>query len=194
MATVVGHRFATTVLDRTDKNNHTYMTNFEKGFTLIELLVVIGIVLVLTGESLAYYSTFTQQKQLEAEAKKIADVLDLAKKKATASHIYTACDGGTDFAGYEVALLSSSKYQLNQCCSAGGSCTAKIVSNYEFQSNAISIKSLTGAILFKPLSQGIAPNSLGNPITLKTATGQCMDISISPAGLIDTSAVYTTGC
>ena len=51
------------------------------GFTLIELIVVISIILIFLGLSLPRYNDFSSQLKLRNEAKKLIDVLELAKKR-----------------------------------------------------------------------------------------------------------------
>ena len=53
-----------------------------KGFTLIELIVVMGILSIFSGIFLARYNENASQLKLKNEAKKLIDVLELAKKKA----------------------------------------------------------------------------------------------------------------
>ena len=58
-----------------------------KAFTLIELLVVSVIILTFSGTILAQYNQQTQQLKLKNEAKKMIDVMELAKKKAVTSEL-----------------------------------------------------------------------------------------------------------
>ena len=51
-------------------------------FTLIELLIVISIISILSTVGLAYYNKYGEEVKLKNSANQLADVLELAKKKA----------------------------------------------------------------------------------------------------------------
>ncbi len=149
-------------------------------FTLIESLVIVAIIIIFTGFSLAYYNNFTEEKKLETEVKKLVDVLELAKKKASAGDLYTPC---SDFRGYQVTVISSS-YSLQFCC--GDSCGTAI-QTYNFPTNIISTTSKT--VIFNPLSAKTTENST---ITVKnTSLSKCVDLTIAASGLITEGAKYS---
>jgi prepilin-type N-terminal cleavage/methylation domain-containing protein len=55
-----------------------------KSFTLIEILIVTTIIAVLSGTSMALFSTYRDDKVLAAQVSILTRVLELAKNKATA--------------------------------------------------------------------------------------------------------------
>lgn len=145
------------------------------GYTLIEILVVLGIVTILSGFGIARYNTFTQQLILKNQAKKIVDVIELAKKKATSADLYQDC---SDFQGYQV-VINANTFLMNFNC--GGTYTT--IQNYSMTSN-VAVTSGTGSLNFLPL--GIGTNLAINSLRLKNSkTDQCIDISISPIGIIN---------
>lgn len=165
----------------------------KKAFSLIEILIVVAVMGIMTGTGITYYNSFTQSKQLELESKKMADVLDLAKKKASAGDMFTACASGTALMSYQV-VITGTTYDLQQCCGANNSCTTPTtVNSYTIQSSAITIVSTAGNVAFKTLSQG-AIIGAGNPIKFKSSSGSCIDVTISNLGLVDVGSSYTTGC
>ncbi len=175
---------ATTVSDLMDKgkiyNFQFIISNFS--FTLIELLIVITILITFSGFSLAYYNQFTEEKKLETETERLVDVLELAKKKTSSGYIgnYTC----SVFFGYRVAV-SNSYYELRLCCSSDCN-TNQLIKNYTLPSN-LSVTSGTDNIQFNPLTTKInSPTNI--TITLKnTSLNKCRQITISPAGLIDST-------
>jgi len=157
-----------------------------KGFTLIELIVVIAIITLFAGLSLSGYRNLNEQSKLRSDARKMADVLELAKTKSSSAELYNnAC---TNFNGYQVAILGNS-YSLNFCCDAA---CATPVQSYDLQSN-ISVITGTGTVQFLPLTTGAAL-SFTPPVRIKNSmTNQCMDVNISPIGLVDIST-YLFSC
>lgn len=156
----------------------------KKSFTLIELLVVTVIVLIFSGISLARYNDFTQQLKLKSEAKKLIDIIELAKKKSLTSELIvtpnvtppTFC---SDFSGYRVTLNANS-YSLNFCCNS--SCGTSL-NTYDFDPK-VSIVSTTGNLDFPPRLLNIELSI--SPITLKNnLINQCINIWISNIGVVE---------
>ncbi len=161
------------------------------GFTLIELIVVISIILIFLGLSLPRYNDFSSQLKLRNEAKKLIDVLELAKKKALSSDLQDkTC---TNFTGYRVTL-STNNYSLIFCCNSGCS-TPTNVNAYAFNNTNITIFSGTGDYNFSPLM--ISPSFISNTIRLKNSaisgTNQCIDISVSLIGIVELNETLV-GC
>ena len=155
----------------------------KKSFTLIELLVVISIMAIFIGVGLAQYNTYAQQLKLKSEAKKLVDVLELAKQKSLSADLIGSCD---DFTGYRVTI-SASAYSFKFCCAT--SCS--VVQNYNLTTN-ISITSTTGDFNFPPLMKNI--NFSISSIQLKnSAIGKCVTVSISPIGIIGLDEILI-GC
>ena len=149
------------------------------GFTLIELIVVITIIILLSGLSLAYYNNFTEQQKLDAEVNKIISVLELAKKKASASDLQNVdCQG---FSGYTVSFAASS-YSMKLVCTpdCGTSCSRMFL----LSSANLILTSDSPTLTFKPMYAGIEPTA-GVNITL-TANGlnKCKKINVSSNGIV----------
>lgn len=159
-----------------------------EGFTLIELLVVSVILLTFFGTVLAQYNQQTQQLKLKNEAKKMIDVMELAKKKALTSDLIptpnvtppTFC---TNFTGYQFILNTSSNYSLRYCCNS--SCTT-VLNTYDLDSKVVitSPVVIPNSLIFTPLMKVF--NRTFTSVTLKnTVINKCLNISISPIGIIE---------
>ncbi len=162
--------------------SHKFITP-NHSFTLIELLIVVVTILIFSGFSLAFYNRFTEEKKLEDEARKLVNVLELAKKKASASDVGNySCN---NFSGYRVSIQSTS-YRFILCCSEDCNINYPI-QNYNLSSNMQIISGL-GNIQFKPLTTTANQSN----ITLKhTSISTCLNISINPAGVIDIGNRYS---
>lgn len=151
-----------------------------EGFTLIELIIVISISLIFFGIFLARYNENAGQLKLRSEAKKLTDVLELAKKKALSADLVGNC---TNFSGYRVTIQSGSYILLFGC-----NLVYSIIQSYPFSSNITTILG-TGNYDFSPLM--VNPNFSASTIRLKNdavnGTNKCVDISISPIGVIELS-------
>ena len=147
-----------------------------KGFTLIELLVVTAIILLFSGINLARYNDYTQELKLKNEAKKLVDVLELAKKKALSADLFDK--NCTNFSGYQVTI-SSSSYLLSFGCAA----IYSTVQNYNLTTN-IRVTTGTGNYSFSPLM--INPSFISNTIRLRNSSiSKCVNISISAIGVVE---------
>lgn len=163
-------------------------------FTLIEFIVVIGIIAIFTGTFLAYYNNFTEQSELRTEARKLVDVLELAKKKASSGDEPAACAGG--FNGYKVNFNSNSSYILQSCC--GNTCSN--VNTYQLSSNITIYSSVPNCIKFRHLSAGTDTTATGcsaySPVRVKNSqlgtTNNCFNITIDNAGIISLNETYLT--
>ncbi len=148
---------------------------FKKGFTLIEFLVVISIMAIFTGIGLAQYNTYTEQLKLKNEAKKLVDVLELAKKKSMSADLVGSCD---DFTGYRLTI-SSDSYSLSFGCAS----VYSLVQNYNLSTNVTAIIG-TGDFNFPPLMAN--PNFTITSIQIKNSSiSKCVTISISSIGLVE---------
>ena len=158
--------------------------NQRSAFTLIELLVVVSVMLIFIGSVLAQYNIFTQQTKLKNDAKKLLDVIELAKKKALSADLLitpgvppTTC---SLFTGYRLTL-SANNYSLLYCCNS--ICTTNI-NTYTFNNTNITISSGTGNYDFPPLMNN--PTFISNTIQLKNSTiDKCVNISISAIGIVE---------
>lgn len=148
-----------------------------EAFTLIELLVVVTISVIFFGISLAQYNNFTEQAKLKNEARKLIDVIELAKKKALSSDLQDK--NCSNFGGYQLTL-DTSDYSLFFCCNS--SCVTN-TNVYKFSKN-ISITVGIGNLNFPPLMKGL--NITIPSIQLKNSMiNKCIVISISPIGVIE---------
>jgi hypothetical protein len=132
---------------------------------------------------LAYYNNFTQERNLRNEALKLANTLELAKKKASSGDLSgLTCNGG--FNGYRVNLTSSG-YSLWLRC--GGNSVSPAVFSYNFpSSNNISITGGIGNYDFRELN--LTSNSEIKTIQIKNSNiSKCLTITISSAGIITLS-------
>lgn len=166
------------------------------GFTLIELLIVAIIVTIFSGALLASYNTFTSQTQLKSDARKLADVIELARKKTLAKDVLNSCV--SDFGGYQVKLNSSTQYILYFCCA--GDCTSTPVNTYDF-STAISISAFTigGSPQTLPYSIQFAPplgmTGLGANAEVQlrhSAIAKCLQLTITPNGIVTINDSFTS--
>ncbi len=174
-----------------DKNN---------GFTLIELLVIVGVTALILSLTLSYYNNFDSQQQLRTEARKVVDVLELAKNKAAAGDSANFCINS--FSGYEVNFTNSS-YTLHPCC--GMDCTKNTIVTYSIPSNtSISILN-TGCIKFLPLTAGIdtSATTACYPYTLQLKSSilpggpggkNCLTIQVDNSGVIKLNDSSFGGC
>lgn len=174
----------------------------KKGFTLIELLVVISIMIIFIGATITQYNTFTQQSKLKNEARKLVDVLELAKKKASSGDLSSkTCDGV--FQGYEVNIQPT-YYSLNLRCTIASISTSQLIATYNFPNLNISAQSGTGLFRFKQLAGGLEykKNDTSDPsdsptIEIKNSVinnvNKCVNISISSIGIIELEETLT-GC
>lgn len=152
----------------------------KKGFSFIELIIIISIILLTSGSSIAYYLNNNQQIKLKTEAKKLTDVLNLAKKKAQVSELIatpgnppTYC---SDFNGYGIELKSN-LYNLKYYCNN----TDIIITTYKLPSNIFYI-GVDYNFNFTPLD--LNTNITVNKITLKNNNiNQCIDITITSNGI-----------
>lgn len=152
----------------------------KKSFTLIELLVVISIMIIFIGIGLPQYNTYTEQTKLKNEAKKLVDVLELAKKKSMSADLVGTC---ADFTGYRVTTSANAYLLLFGCSSIYTS-----VQNYNLSTNititATGIGDFNFPTLMKNLKFGVAPNI--NSVQLKnSAINKCVNISISDIGIVE---------
>jgi len=156
----------------------------EVGFTFIELLIVLSIILISSSIGLASFNSYNQQLKLKTEAKKLANILELAKKKSESSELIPTLNPNlsycNDFNGYKVELTSTS-YTLKYTCNHNDT----IIQTYNFPS---SITYTGGNYDFVFPALGLNTNITLNSIILKNNnindTNKCINISISVNGII----------
>lgn len=153
------------------------MTTKKSGFTLIELLIVLSIVVIFSALSLAYYREFNEQRKLDAEAKQLIDVLNLASKKSRASDL-SPNPSCSDFRGYGVNiqdLTTHNTYKLQFKCAA----ELSDVQLYKLR-DGLTLSGL--GVLFMPLFAETNPSTI--TIT-NTVTGKCINIQINQVGTVE---------
>lgn len=162
------------------------------GFTMLEMLVVLGIILLITGATIATFNTQSIDKQLQAESSKLADVFDLARKKASSADAATTCSTSNwKFTGYRVVVTAPSSYILQLCCDAtadGVGCTnPQQIASYVINNSSITFQN-SGTPRFKPLSEGADLTGLASgAITVKSSINKCIDVTVSSTGIVDTT-------
>jgi prepilin-type N-terminal cleavage/methylation domain-containing protein len=153
----------------------SYKSSRRSSFTLIEILIVLAIIGIISSIGIAKYNTYTQQLVLKNQAKKIVQVIELAKKKSVSGDLYQDC---IDFQGYRVIIGSDNLSLLFNC---GG--VYSTVQNYSMTSN---ISTITGTGNFDFLPLGAGNNLTINSIRIKNSKiNQCIDIFISSIGIIN---------
>lgn len=126
-------------------------------FTLIEIIVVVGLIILMTGLSLATYNKYNLQKSVDAETQKFIDVLELAKKKASAGDVSQCLPGGPlvtpQASSYSVNINPPDQYELVPICPTGTPSAVSYASenNIQFNNNTFSaeFKSLTGSVVLR---------------------------------------------
>lgn len=159
------------------------MKQLKFAFTLIEVIIVTAIILLFSGLLLAQYNNFTQQQNLRAEAQKLVNILELARKKTLSKETIPSCGGA--FNGYKLTI-NSNNYILSYCTTNDCSCaTTNIPFTYTIQSGI--------GVTFSPLTSiQFLPNFQGTNLTADTALqikntsiNQCIKtFSVSKIGIV----------
>jgi type II secretory pathway pseudopilin PulG len=88
----------------------------KKSFTLIEILVVSMIIVVLSGTSLALFSTYKDDRVLNSQVDVFSRVLELAKNKATSGDTSLCSNSSTAHVnGYSVSVNPSNITLIPGC-------------------------------------------------------------------------------
>ncbi len=169
-----------------DKNRKKFYAKISS-FTLIEIIISVSIVILLTSLSLASFNRQTQEQKLKEEAKKLVNVLELAKRKTFAQDVSNRiCN---DFKGYQVYFQNQnnqSQYSLRLCC--GSTCNPYFdIQPYRISFSFTSLPT-NGYIWFQPLASEInfSNNANSFTITIKNSNiNKCISINISKFGLIN---------
>jgi Tfp pilus assembly protein FimT len=84
------------------------MDRNKKSFTLIEVLVVTVIIVIMSGASIALFSSFKDNRVLNNQTQLFVNTLELAKNKATAGDV-SSCSSSTTahVSGYSVSVNSA---------------------------------------------------------------------------------------
>lgn len=164
----------------------------KRAFTLIELLIAVTIIMMFAGLAIPAYNNFNQELKLKKNARQIATIMELARKKTISSELIptpqvtppTYC---TEFQGYRVEIGAGSFNLMYGCA---GVYTP--VQAYDFEDN-ISVTAGGGNYDFSPSASGISLNvAVDTTITVRNAANtKCIDITISPNGLLSEDSPYS---
>lgn len=178
----------------------------KKGFSLIELLIVIGIILIFSGITLASYNTYTQEQKLETSARKILDVIDLARKKISAGDVSAGCTG--NLLSYEIKKLPDDvTFEMRIICADSNNFIQSYVlssdHSVQFESMNIVGSNSIDSVRFLAVTSGVeVQNNLGEytvmpsnetvEILLKNRIiSKCYSIVLNSAGVVTTSQITT---
>lgn len=155
-----------------DKNN-------ARGFTLIELLIVTSIIILMSGTSLAIFSSFREEKVLGNQVILFTSAIDLAKNKASAGDVSLCSSSATaHVAGYSV-IVNSVTYP-NRIAILPGCDTVATPIKYVIPSSVIYIPA-TFTLNFD------SQNYQGEEVTIvlkNSLTSKCKFVLISNTGLV----------
>ena len=152
-----------------------------KGFTLIEILIVTSLIIMLSGTSLALFSTYRDDKALENEVTLLKTTFDIALNKATAGDV-SLCSDNTNahVNGYTVSVNSTHITTLPGCDTIPTPIKSLIPSNIAYITPTFSVKfgntNYEGETRVFPIKN--------------RDTGKCKYVQISETGVI-TSGNYT---
>lgn len=146
-----------------------------KSFTLIEILVVTSIIILLSGTSLAIFSSFRDDKVLDNQVTLLTHQLELAKSEANAGDV-ALCSSSTSahVAGYSVAVSTSTITLLPECD------TTPTPQSYPIPSNVVYITP-TFSVRFD--NQNYQGGTRKFPIK-NTDTNKCKFVQIDETGLV----------
>lgn len=166
------------------------MTRIKKNsaYSLIEIIVVISIILLFTGMGLASYGSFNDQRQVDAESKKLLSLLESARNKAMNSDLDVQSLSACDLKGYRLHINSTTKkYSLYIKCNTNDQ--TALVSETEVKSNVtIQTTPMTPIDVDFAVASGSSETcqNAGCSITLKNdKVDRCRVIEIKESGVID---------
>lgn len=168
------------------------MVKSNSSFTLIEILVVTAIVGVVTSMSFAGFHRQQTDEQLKAEARKMASMIGLARKKASVNDVSPCVAGiytNDRISKYNVKIILPNKYEIFPNCvnnlSGGPGNPSPETITYQFGTSDIVINKPTVSdnliLVFSSKAQVIEPML----IEIKNnVTDRCCQIDINSAGVI----------
>lgn len=107
--------------------------NNKNSFTLIEILIVSSIIVVLSGTSIAIFSTYRSDKVLEGQVNLFTNVLELAKTKAGAGDTsFCSNSSNAHISGYSVTVNSTTIELTPGCDTAPTPQSYAIATNIEY--------------------------------------------------------------
>lgn len=90
--------------------------NSKKSFTLIEILVTSTIMVVLTGISIAIFTSYKEDRLLINQAALFVRALELAKSKAAASDTSQCADSANAYVSKYEVVVNPTSIQINPSC------------------------------------------------------------------------------
>lgn len=179
-----------------------------KGFTLIELLVVLGVLTILFSISIYNINSQTEYTHLDLASKRMADILNLARKNAIAGQMTVNCD---KLNGYKIVTSTSDNSTTMQALCANGdwlmlthifsAVPGITVTNFDaidvsalpptldYNLAFFSFQKISGLIIYEQAGNGniIYPsqNKRVRIVIKNTNTNLCSQFRINPAGFIN---------
>jgi len=161
------------------------MVKSNLSFSLIEIIVVIAIIAVVTSMGFANFRRQQSDQQLKAETRKMADMISLARKKASVSDTSPCVAGlitNDKIKKYEFLIKPSTKtYEVFPECATNA--TPERI-KYTIQSNDILIitPAVESSIFFYPR---LMTETTTMTVNIKNnVTNRCCQIDINAAGVI----------
>lgn len=145
------------------------------GFTFIEVVITVLILLIILSFSFRVYGDFNFRKNLEGEAKRFVETLELTKKKAAAvdkSGVHEGCI----ISGYKVTYTASF-YRIFALCPSpvAVSGSISVASGHTLSGDG------SGEVIFKPFGQGAQAACI---IVQSNQSGRCRIVSVSTSGSV----------
>jgi len=151
------------------------MDKNRSSFTLIEILIVASITILLSGFSLVMLSTYKDDRQLNTQASKFVQALEIARDKAVAGDTGLCSSSTTAYVnGYKV-VVNPTEMQLIPGCD-----TVPSPIHYSIEKNIIFVIP-TFAVQFD--SQKYQGGTITIPLK-NTITNKCKSVVIDETGLI----------
>lgn len=175
---------------RMDKNKRT-----KYGFTFLELLIVIAIMALFTTLSVGGYTSFNENKKVDADTNQLISAIELAKKKSRAGDKSGIIQAGVDYSacdldGYKVSITSATAYSLQavMCSNASPSCTLNPgcldvpIASYALSSSVV-LAPTTGSVTFS--GAGVAVSGISSITVTNTRNNKLKTITINGAGIVE---------
>lgn len=150
-----------------DKNN--------RSFTLVEILVVSAITILLSGFSLAMFSSYKDDRLLTTQASRFSQMVELARDKATAGDTGLCSDSATAYVNGYTVQVNPTEMQLIPNCD-----TEPTPIKYAIEKNIVFV---TPSFTLQFDSQKYAGSAVAVPIK-NTSTNKCKLVTIDESGLV----------
>lgn len=174
----------------------------QRAYSLLEILLVVFIIAVFSGMALPYFNNSTNNKKLEQEAKRLIDVIELAKAKASAGE--SDIPGCEIFRGYRILFDNPpTQYRLRTCCSNFANpailCSFSVDKFYKVQTGmsytfSPNLATPNNFIHFSNIKHGTTLTSSGVIKITNASINKCIPITVDPLGLVTEGAKQTPPC